>query len=339
MPIMPNKTLVIGSTGLLGSHLLWELTQEGPVVGTYRSEKRMDDVKKLFLYYDKDQGDRRFKRIEWRKVDVLDLSSLQEALKDISFVYHCAALVSFHRIDFYRCIKQNREGTANVVNACLSIPGIRLCYISSTAAVGKTQEGLINEGHLWKASDKNSGYSVSKFGAEKEVWRGMEEGLNAVIINPCTIIGPGRWEEGSMEMFLVAQRGLKFYPSGANATVDARDVAKSSIFLMQSNIQRQRFLCIGENRTFRSLFSEIAEAMNKPAPSLFVPRRIALFAAYFMESISLLRGKRQGMTIESTRAAYNTFAYDDSKLKSTQKIERYSLKESIENAISGRITS
>ncbi|MFM7566326.1 MAG: NAD-dependent epimerase/dehydratase family protein [Flavobacteriales bacterium] len=336
---MPNKTLVLGATGLLGSHLLWELTREGPVVGAYRNEKRIEDVRKLFAYYGGSEGEHRFNLIEWKPIDVLDFFTLQQAIHEANYVYHAAALVSFHRIDFYRCIKQNREGTANVVNACLSNPGVRLCYVSSTAAVGKNQQGPINEGHLWKASDKNSGYSVSKFGAEKEVWRGMEEGLNAVIINPCTILGPGRWEEGSMEMFLVAQKGLRFYPSGANATVDARDVATSAVFLMKSNLQRQRFLCIGENRSFQSLFTEIALAMKKPAPSIRVSRRVALLTAYLMETIALLRSKRQGMTIEATRAAFNTHVYDDSKLKALENVQRYSLTETIENAISGRIRS
>lgn len=334
---MPNKTLVLGATGLLGSHLLWELTQKGSVLAGYRNEKRIEDVRKLFLFYDKTIGEQRFQQIEWRRIDILDFSTLEEAIREASQVYHAAALVSFHRIDFYRCIKQNREGTANVVNACLAHPEVRLCYVSSTAAVGKTQEGFINEGHLWKSSDKNSGYSVSKFGAEKEVWRGMEEGLNAVIINPCTIIGPGRWEEGSMEMFNVAQKGLRFYSSGSNATVDARDVASAAIFLMNSGIQRERFLCIGENRSFRSLFTDIAESMNKTPPKIYIPRRLALVTAYLIETIALIRGRRQGMTIESTRAAYNSFAYDDTKLRTLQKNPRYRLKETIENAIKGRI--
>ena len=118
---MPNKTLVLGATGLLGSHLLWELTQKGSVLAGYRNEKRIEDVRKLFLFYDKTIGDQRFQQIEWRRIDILDFSTLEEAIREASQVYHAAALVSFHRIDFYRCIKQNREGTANVVTRALRI--------------------------------------------------------------------------------------------------------------------------------------------------------------------------------------------------------------------------
>ena len=256
-------TLVIGGTGLVGSHLLWLLAQQGPVFASCRTITNKERVRQLFHFCDPKTGEELFKRIEWVTLDILNIDDLAASLKGMRKVYHCAALVSFHRIDFYRCIQINREGTANVVNACLDIPNIRLCYVSSTAAVGQNPAGEIDETCLWKASDTNSGYSVAKFGAEKEVWRGMEEGLNAVIINPCTVIGPGLWEEGSMEMFRVAKNGIRFYPSGCNATVDARDVATSMVFLMDSGIRNERFLCTGSNKGFRGLFSAITKAMNK----------------------------------------------------------------------------
>jgi nucleoside-diphosphate-sugar epimerase len=252
-------------------------------------------------------------------------------------VYHCAALVSFHRIDFYQCIQINREGTANVVNACLDVPDIRLCYVSSTAAVGQNPGGDITESCLWNSSDMNSGYSVAKFGAEKEVWRGMEEGLNAVIINPCTVIGAGQWEEGSMEMFNVAKRGLLFYPSGANATVDARDVAKSMVFLMDSGIRNERFLCTGTNKDFRGLFSTIAKAMGKKGPRIYAPQWLAIPVSYLLETASLLLKKRKGMTIESARAAYAKRIYNSDKLKTLMNAPFYSLEESIQHAIKNRL--
>lgn len=332
----PN-TLVLGGTGLVGSHLLWLLAQQGPVFASARSIKNQERVRQLFHFCNSKIGEELFKRIEWITLDILNIEDLAAALKGMRKVYHCAALVSFHRIDFYRCIQINREGTANVVNACLDIPNIRLCYVSSTAAVGQNPAGEIDETCLWKASDTNSGYSVAKFGAEKEVWRGMEEGLNAVIINPCTVIGPGLWEEGSMEMFRVANNGIPFYPSGCNATVDARDVATSMVFLMGSGIQNERFLCTGSNKDFRGLFTAITRAMNKKPPRIYAPKWLAIPVSYFLETISLVRKKRQGMTIESARAAYATRIYNSNKLKKLMPNPFFSLEESIEHAIKGRI--
>ncbi len=330
-------TLVIGGTGLVGSHLLWLLAQQGPVFASSRSIKNQERVRQLFHFCDSKIGEELFKRIEWITLDILNIEDLAASLKGMRKVYHCAALVSFHRIDFYRCIQINREGTANVVNACLDIPNIRLCYVSSTAAVGQNPAGEIDETCLWKASDTNSGYSVAKFGAEKEVWRGMEEGLNAVIINPCTVIGPGLWEEGSMEMFRAAKNGIQFYPSGCNATVDARDVATSMVFLMDSGIQNERFLCTGSNKGFRVLFTAITRAMNKKPPRIYAPKWLAIPVSYFLETISLVRKKRQGMTIESARAAYATRIYNSNKLKKLMPNSFFSLEESIEHAIKGRI--
>jgi nucleoside-diphosphate-sugar epimerase len=330
-------TLVIGGTGLVGSHLLWLLAQQGPVFASARTIKNQERVRQLFHFCDSKIGEELFKRIEWVTLDILNIEDLAASLKGMRKVYHCAALVSFHRIDFYRCIQINREGTANVVNACLDIPNIRLCYVSSTAAVGQNPVGEIDETCLWKASDTNSGYSVAKFGAEKEVWRGMEEGLNAVIINPCTVIGPGLWEEGSMEMFRVANNGIPFYPSGCNATVDARDVATSMVFLMDSGIQNERFLCTGSNKDFRGLFTAITRAMNEKPPRIYAPKWLAIPVSYFLETISLVRKKRQGMTIESARAAYATRIYNSNKLKKLMPKSFFSLEDSIEHAIKGRI--
>lgn len=332
-----SDTLVIGGTGLVGSHLLWELAQRGPVVASGRTGKNRERVRQLFLLYDPKTGGDVFKRIEWITLDILNIDQLALSLNGMRKVYHCAALVSFHRIDFYRCIQINREGTANVVNACLDVPDVRLCYVSSTAAVGQNPGGEITEDCLWKSSDMNSGYSVAKFGAEKEVWRGIEEGLNAVIINPCTVIGAGQWEEGSMEMFNVAKKGLLFYPSGANATVDARDVAKSMVFLMDSDIRNERFLCTGTNKDFRGLFSTIAKVMGKKGPWIYAPKWLAIPVSYLLETSALLLKKRKGMTIESARAAYATRVYNSDKLKSLLNASFYPLEESIQHAIKNRL--
>jgi dihydroflavonol-4-reductase len=339
MWFMQNKpdTLVIGGTGLVGSHVLWLLAQQGPVASSGRTEKNRSRVRSLFIHYDSMRGAELYNNISWIDLDILDVDAVQIAMAPMKKVFHCAALVSFHRIDFYRCIALNREGTANVVNACLSVPGLRLCYVSSTAALGINPNGEITENCLWKSSDKNSGYSVSKFGAEKEVWRGIEEGLNAVIINPCTVIGPGNWAEGSMEMFRVAERGLLFYPSGSNATVDARDVAKSMVFLMDSDIRNERFLCTGTNKDFRGLFTAIAHTMGKKGPRVFAPKWLAIPVSYLLETLSLLRKRRQGMTIESAQAAYSTRIYNAAKLKSLMNQPFFTLEESINNAIQGRM--
>ena len=225
--------LVTGGTGLLGSHLLVELTKSTNTIrAIYRSENRLNAVEKLFQYYLGDSYLDSWKKIEWVSADILDVESLKFAFQGVDIVYHSAGFVSFATSDFRRCIKINREGTANIVNLCLRFQVKKLGYVSSTAAIGGKEGGLITENDKWENTPLTSGYSVSKYLAEKEVWRGIEEGLNAVMINPCVILGPGNWDETSLTIFKNVSKGMKYYPTGANATVDARDVASCLVSLV-----------------------------------------------------------------------------------------------------------
>lgn len=157
--------------------------------------------------------------------------------------------------DFQSMLKINREGTANVVNCALSLSVERFCYVSSTAAVGKTMDTsgtyFVVESNKWDPTEPHSGYAISKYVAENEVWRGIEEGLNAVIINPSVIIGPGNWNESSLTIFRTLSKGLKFYTSGSNAFVDVRDVVKAMRSLINTPSSfHQRYLCTGTNTSF-----------------------------------------------------------------------------------------
>lgn len=331
------KIVVLGASGLLGSHLLWELSkQEVNIVGTYRSKEKKDEVLKIFTYYDPKQATERFNKITWSKTDILSIDELRIVLHGANEVYHCAALVSFHRIDFNKCMLINRMGTANVVNVCLENKNLKLCYVSSTAAVGVNPKGLTDESHLWQKDNETSGYSISKFGAEKEVWRGIEEGLDAIIINPCVIIGAGSWKDGSLHIFDIVNKGLRFFPNGNNSIVDARDVAKSMIFLMKSQLKSKRFLCTGDNMSFKRLLKEISIKIGKRPPNISSPKFITMITAYLSESLHLLFSSRKGLTIESAQASYKNIYYDSSALKNTLDFTFYTLEETVENAVKGK---
>ncbi len=326
--------LVTGSTGLLGSHLLVELTlHDFKIRASYRNKAKIQEVEKLFQFYHKSQAKELFSKIEWIKCDLLDLSELNELFRDVEFVYHCSGKVSFCKTDFNACFRNNREVTANIVNYCLHSNVKKLCYVSSTAAIGNNPNGLTTELDKWANGKTISGYSVSKFSAEKEVWRGIEEGLNAVIINPCVILGPGDWNESSLTIFKTAKRGISFFPSGRNAIVDARDVAKSMRLLMRSDIHSERFLCVGLNITFQDLFSELCLQFGNKAPSIYVPRWLTLIVSTISETFNRITGKKSGLSVETAYSAYKSIEYDNSKLKNAIEIEFHKLDETIDNAI------
>jgi len=330
--------LVTGGTGLVGSHLLCELTQRNELIrASYRTEIKKEETRKLFEFYFQEKAQEFFSKIEWVKADILSIPSLNDLFVGVSYVYHCAALVSFHKIDFYTCLKVNRQGTANIVNMCLSYNVKKLCYVSSTAALGYNTNGLTDETTTWKPGKEVSGYSISKYSAEKEVWRGIEEGLSAVIINPSLILGPGNWKESSLSIFKTASKGILFYPTGSNAIVDVRDVVFNMIFLMQSANVNKKYLCIGQNISFQTLLSTLAQCFKKRPPIFKTPRFISLLFAAFSETINLFLRKRSGLTIESVYSAYKNIRYDNSLIIATTGHAFTPIIETLNHAIKGRI--
>ncbi len=252
---------------MLGSHLLMRLAERGENVrAIYRSKKKLDDVRKAFDYYDVNTQEL-LQKIEWIQADVLDVLSLQEALNGVSQVYHCAGVVTFIPSEGGNMNAVNVNGTANVVNLCLDDPNIRLCHVSSVAALGRDQkDDVISEKNEWKETNYNAAYSVSKYRGEMEVWRGLVEGLNAFIVNPSLIIGPGGWSQSTGAMFRRSWKGMPFYTPGGNCFVDALDVADAMIRLMQTDIRNERFIIGAENRLFKDVFGRIAENMGKKPP-------------------------------------------------------------------------
>lgn len=329
--------LVTGATGLLGSHLLYELISNGEsCVALCHSKSKISQVTDLFKFYNPTKADEYLKKITWKEGDLLDIFFLKELFNGITHVYHCAAKVSFFKADFSECMRQNREVTANVVNFCLKYKVEKLCYVSSTAAIGNNPKGLTTENDKWEIEDNNSGYSISKFSAEKEVWRGIEEGLSAVIINPCVILGPGNWESGSLSIFKTGKKGLLFYPSGSNATVDARDVAFCMRHLMNSNIQSERFLCVGTNQSFKDLFTNVCSTTKSSIPKYQAPKSIALFFATVLEFFSRFSGKKSGLSVETVHSAYKNISYDVSKIKAAVPVKFKTLQETVENVLKAR---
>jgi len=330
--------LVTGGTGLLGSHLLYRLSIDGePVRALYRESKRIEQVKSLFKFYDPENWETLFSKIEWFKGDVLDLSSLEEAFQGIKTVYHCAGKVSFVKKHFNLLMKINRKGTANIVNCCLEFGVEKLCHVSSTAAIGGQSNEYTHEETKWKQSPKTSGYSISKYSSEKEVWRGIEEGLKCVIVNTSVIFGAGKRQESFITSFLTANKGLRFFTKGQNGFVDARDVADIMVQLTKSDIENERFLCVGHNVPFEELLKKIALELGKKPPAVNTPRWLAGASWRVSLLVSKIRGSAATITKESAVSAFNVMEYDNSKIRSRLSYTFRSLEETIQNTIAGRL--
>lgn len=310
--------LVTGGTGLVGSHLLFDLINSGKKVRALkRKSSNLDNIKKVFGYYS-DDVEKLFEKIEWFDGDVLDIFSLEDAMKDISEIYHCAGMVSFEPGNEELLTKVNVNGSANVVNIALDKKIKKLCYVSSIAALGRAEHnGFVDEQTHWVSSNKNSLYSVSKFGGEREVWRGIEEGLDAVIINPSIILGPGNWNSGSSRFFTTIWKGLKFYTKGVNGFVNVRDVSKAMVQLMESEIKNERFILNSENISYQNLLNLIAKYLNKKPPTIHAGKFLSAIAWREEKIRSFITRSKPFITKETARTANSDYRY------STKKIEKY----------------
>ncbi len=329
---------VTGGTGVLGSQLLFDLSQyDVGIRALYRSESKRNRLKKFFQHFDPSTGLQRFEKIDWVQGDLLDIVTLEEYMMGCNFVYHSAALVSFHKREFNQLIKLNREGTANIVNISLTIGIKKLCYVSSTAAIGGSGKAIITEKTSWKNTPTTTGYSISKYSAEKEVWRGIEEGLNAVIVNPCVILGAGNWNDSSLTLMRTLRKGSKYYPPGKNATVDARDVSRIMIKLMKSDINRERFLCIGSNQSFKVLMDEVTKQLKVKPPRKLVKRWMVSMARRLLGFVSFFTRKQPSITKETVNTLFSDREYSNQKIKSALNEEFYSLEEMVRFTIEGRL--
>jgi len=330
---------VTGGTGLVGAHLLFELTSAGKKVKALKRQKsNLQQVLKTFSYYS-ENAQNLFNQIEWVDGDILEYFSLEKLLQGVTEIYHCAAIISFQTKERSKMISNNVDGTANLVNAAIENGVVKICHVSSIAALGRLENGKpVTEETNWIPIKKISGYSESKFFSETEIWRGIEEGLNAVIINPSIILGPAKWENGSAKMFKTIWDGMKFYTKGVTGFVDVKDVTRAMIQLMdESNFETcksQRFILNSENLSYQNVFSQIASELDKPKPTIFATNfllNIVWRAATFASRIT---GKPSMITRETVANSNKINNFDGSKITRTINFKYLPISESIKQTAS-----
>ena len=307
--------VLTGITGLVGSHIAADLLSRGESVrAIVRSDSNLQFVRKIFTLYHANGGEL-YNQIEFVNGDILRYDTLLDAFDHADTVIHTAAIVSFNPSERKEVIQNNVEGTANVVNACLECGVKQLGYISSIAAIGDAEEGeLTTELTPWENSGHNSGYSISKHHAELEVWRGIEEGLKAVIVNPSVVIGPGHWTKGSSSLIAAIYKGMRFYTKGGTGYVDVRDVSKCLLALLDKKVSGQRYILNSENLSFFEMFSLTARALGVNEPSAEAKPWMVKVAVVLDWFASLL-GKNRQMTRETARSAFHTTLYSNQKIK------------------------
>ncbi len=310
--------LVTGGTGLVGSHLLYSLLKKGfRVRAIHRRSSDLSAVEKVFGYYEENSAEL-FSTIEWFEADINDIPALQLAFQGITEVYHAAACISFNPKRFQKLKKVNIEGTANAVNLAIANGVSKFCHVSSIATLSHRRNGeLISEENHWNPEAENSVYAITKYGAEMEVWRGSQEGMKVVIVNPAIILGEGHWNASSGTIVKLVAKGNPYYTPGGNAVVDIHDVVEAMIGLMQSDIHNEQFILAAENMSYKELTSKLAAALKVTAPKkelAFWKMNLARIADWLQ---SKLFGTRRRLLKATVRSLYRTSYYDGSKIESS----------------------
>lgn len=325
--------LVTGGTGIVGVHVLLELAQAGRAVrALHREGSDRGIVERVFKHYG--AGDL-VDRIEWAEGDLLDVSALAEAMQSVEHVYHAAAIVSFDPRLARAMYAANVQGTGNLVNSAIDAGARRLCHVSSTAAIGRAPaETERTEDMLWVDDGNTSDYARSKYLAELEVQRGIAEGLDAVIVNPCVVIGPGAGTRSSMALVDRVRRGTGWYTTGSNAFVDARDVAACVRLLMEHGPTGERYLLVGENADYRMLFDLLSDGFGNPRPTAEAkPWMLGL--AWRAEALrARLIGRSPLITRATVESSLNRRRYSNAKATKALAYRFRTLAESVANVVS-----
>jgi len=296
---------ITGANGLLGSYIVRKLCETNtPFIALKRSgsdTSQLDDLKE---------------KIVWRNADVTDALSLQEAFADVTGVIHTAAFISFNPRKANTIFEINTQGTQHVVNACLVNNVKRLLHVSSVSALGRQKgQTLLNEENKWMDNSINSKYGESKYKAELEVFRGQEEGLSTVIVNPSVILGFSNWDKSSAQLFKYAWQQRPFYIDGSLNYVDVRDVAEACIQLYHSSIEGERFIVSAGSIPFKSFFDKVAAGFQKKGPKIKVTRNYLKVVAALERTRTWLLGTDPIITHETARLADTFFLYDNQKVK------------------------
>ncbi|RSK51118.1 NAD-dependent epimerase/dehydratase family protein [Hymenobacter rigui] len=301
---------VTGGSGLVGSFLLIALVGQGqPVRALYRQQIPALPVADA---------------IEWVQGDIRDALLLRQALDGVTHVFHCAGLVSYAPQDEEELLRVNVEGMAALVDACLERPGIRLGVVSSVAALGggasTTEEAagplVLDEQAKWDLGAAHNQYATSKYLGELEVWRGISEGLQAVMVNPSVILGPANWEQSSTRLFRYAYQEHRFYTPSRINVVDVRDVVDALLRLtLDTTISGERYVLNAGSMPLHDLLAQAACYFRKRPPTVAVPEWAAEIIWRLEYARSLLTGARPLITRDTARAGRKPIEYRTEKIK------------------------
>jgi nucleoside-diphosphate-sugar epimerase len=325
---------VTGATGFVGAHMLYHLVKaDKKVLALKRPSSDTNYIKQVFQTYG-DGEEALLDKVKFVEGDVLDYQELLDIEYPIERIYHLAAMVSFSKRDREKMMKTNVYGTSNIVNFALEKGIPEVAFVSSVAALDPlNEEQRITEENFGNNPERNSNYAKSKFQSELEIWRGVEEGLKAYIINPSVILGPGLKADGPGRFFKTIEKGLGFYPTGITGFVDVRDTCRIMLSLVDNDIYNERFIVNEGNYSYRKLFNLIAKVYQKKfADKELKPSWTELL--YKLDWFkTFLTGRDRLITKELHKSMHNKAKFSNEKIRSELKYEFMPIEQTIQDSI------
>lgn len=308
------RVFITGIGGLLGTHLTARLLSQGwQITALVRNEVSEEKARQNLSYYG-GLSETQIASIIFVHGSLEQTWLYENHLADIGALVHCAGMVSFHPSDRKELYRNNVLGTASIVDAALEAAVPYFVHISSVATLCSVRGNpLISEKPLDAPTGKKSVYANSKYLAEREVWRGIEEGLQAVILNPSVILGYHDWNKGSSAMFRTAASGLRFYTQGVTGFVPVEDVSEAILACIEKKITSERIIISAGNFSFREIFSKMSKGFDNKEPSIYAGPRISKMYVLLSGIWGLLAGKKPLVTGESARSAHAIRQFDNSK--------------------------
>jgi dihydroflavonol-4-reductase len=315
--------LITGATGLLGSHICRELSEQNI---PFKALKRANSDVSLLGHL--------ASQIAWVEAGLEEINVLEEALVGVKTVIHCAAIVSYDKRDAEAMRQVNVEATRDLVNLCLTGGIQKFVYVSSVAALGRTKApSELDENAQWQDSPLNTHYALTKYQAELEVWRGHAEGLPVLVVNPSLVLGEGDGQKSSTRLFQYVREENKYYTGGLVNYVDVKDVAHCVVALWESGVSGERFILSAGTVTYKELMEKIAKHMGKRPPSRLA-KGWMLWLALWSESLkALLTGSRPKVTSETIRATNAHVFYNNHKVVKHLNYEFTPLEDTLERVV------
>ncbi|XTZ11578.1 MAG: hopanoid-associated sugar epimerase [cyanobacterium endosymbiont of Rhopalodia inflata] len=319
---MTIKAFITGGTGFVGTNLVRLLLQKGyQVRALVRRKSCLDNLKGLDV--EQVEGD-------------LNSPDLAAKMRGTHILFHVAAHYSLYQQDRYQLYQSNVLGTRSILEAARQARIERTVYTSSVAAIGVGKSGqIINETYQSPVEKLVGHYKKSKYWAEQEAHKAVQNGQDIVIVNPSTPIGP--WDikptpTGKIILRFLRRRMPAYVDTGLNL-IDVRDVAWGHLLALEKGKSGERYLLGHKNLSLKRLLEELATITKLNAPRQTVPFWLPLTIAWIEESLLASLGRSSSLVLDEVRMSQSPMYYDGTKAVKELGLPQSSVKQALQDAV------